>query len=229
MKTALLVCLVLLILFAMCFIQIYYFRERKKLQEENKKMEGLLLQTRSRYENVTIQNRMYQQLKHDIKKYEHLLQKLTQTDSVTCGQIFAIIVNDKMQEAKQKGILFLTEGQMTGNLRMDVLEFSSLMMNLLDNAMEASEKTKEGFVKMQIKEDESAGECIILLKNSKREDILFEKNREGNGYVSSKDDKENHGIGTQIIQRIVRENNGEIRYEDGGNCMNILCRLKCEA
>lgn len=43
-----------------------------------------------------------------------------------------------------------------------------------------------------------------------------------------KEDRGSHGYGTQIIQRIVDENGGTIRYVDAGDTMQITCRLCME-
>lgn len=68
----------------------------------------------------------------------------------------------------------------------------------------------------------------LKLQNSKNSSQKLHANEAGMGYQTTKEDRGSHGYGTQIIQRIVDENGGTIRYVDAGDTMQITCRLCME-
>ena len=104
----------------------------------------------------------------------------------------------------------------------------SLVANLLDNAIEACVQTETRQIQVVIAEDPAAQMLELKLQNSKNSSQKLHANEAGIGYQTTKEDRGSHGYGTQIIQRIVDENGGTIRYVDAGDTMQITCRLCME-
>lgn len=97
---------------------------------------------------------------------------------------------------------FVLEGH-----KADVLDLTVVFGNLLENAMEACERMKEGkkFVKLRVQGEES-GLLIIICENS-FDGVLNEK---GNKIMSR---KEKGGIGLLSIESIAKKYNGDMRIE----------------
>lgn len=94
-------------------------------------------------------------------------------------------------------------------------EIISLIGNLLDNAIEAARHSKEATVTFLIREIK--GQWIIKVLNSKSEDVKpLENNME-----TTKADSMNHGIGTKIIDRIIKKYQGYIRRTDSGSTFEV--------
>lgn len=81
-----------------------------------------------------------------------------------------------------------------------------ILSNLLDNAIEASEKIKEPKIEIVLSKQKSY--FTIIVKNKIEESVL-EKNTE---LKTTKSDNEYHGIGVQSIKEIVNRYNGMMEY-----------------
>lgn len=96
---------------------------------------------------------------------------------------------------------------------------STILCNLLDNAIEASKKEDDGKeIVLEMKMD--ANYISILVKNKLRVSVL-----ENNPYLyTTKSEKSIHGLGIQHIKELVSSQNGmyEIFEEGGFFCMHIM-------
>lgn len=81
-----------------------------------------------------------------------------------------------------------------------------ILSNLLDNAIEASEKINEPKIEIILSQKKSY--YTIIVRN-KIENSVLEENAE---LTTSKPDKESHGIGIQGIKEIVTRYNGMMEY-----------------
>ena len=79
--------------------------------------------------------------------------------------------------------------------------------NVIDNAIEAAAKCSDPYVNVEIT---SRGGIFMDVENPVKETFLNRKNP----FLTTKLDKNNHGIGTKSIRDIVAKYNGEIRYEE---------------
>ncbi|NDO18778.1 GHKL domain-containing protein [Lachnospiraceae bacterium MD329] len=86
-----------------------------------------------------------------------------------------------------------------------------LFGNLFDNAIEASEKTADKRIELDVQKQ--GDRCSILMMNSIDESVL-ENNKE---LSTTKEDKEKHGFGVKSIKLIVEKYDGIIQYfEENG-------------
>ena len=94
-------------------------------------------------------------------------------------------------------------------------DLNMLLGNLLDNALEALEKTEEKYLYIGISYHK--GMMLINIKNSF--DGILDKN--GDAYYSRKKDMGKHGIGLRNIKEIVQKYNGEINIGAVEKMFNI--------
>lgn len=85
-------------------------------------------------------------------------------------------------------------------------ELVSLFGNLLDNAMEAAERTENPWVKLE--SSAKGGQWILKVTNSK----LAEEKPMERDMATTKGG--GHGLGTKIIAKIVKRHKGVIEYKD---------------
>ena len=137
---------------------------------------------------------------------------------VTKNNAFDAIINSKIAFAVKKNIF------MEVNIRKDTIvnwnaaEITALFGNLLDNAIEAAQLSKEKRIELNICQE---GEYLsILITNSIRSSVL----KENQSLETSKKNKELHGIGLKSIQNIVKKHNGMIQFYEEENefCCHIL-------
>lgn len=218
-----------LLVVGVAFVQVHYYRERQRAKAECERLEQSIGQMQKQYVDVVKQNQSYRQMNHELKKYQWLVQVMRENmGTVTHGQLLELVLQKKIQEAEHKQITCDVQGTLNGNLRMDEMSLVSLVMNLLDNAIEACVQTETRQIQVVIAEDPAAQMLELKLQNSKNSSQKLHANEAGMGYQTTKEDRGSHGYGTQIIQRIVDENGGTIRYVDAGDTMQITCRLCME-
>lgn len=129
------------------------------------------------------------------------------------------ILNTKYAEAVEKGILFRFEFNDLSELKIDDRDCIVILSNILNNAIEASEKCpKEGryiFVKAVIEE----GQFIFACRNS----FIDDKDPE---MKSKKKDVVSHGYGMKNIKEAVARNDGEIVFDKTDNEFVSVAILK---
>ena len=123
-----------------------------------------------------------------------------------------VVLNRKYQEAADKGIAMTVVVNDLSGLTMRTEDIVTLLVNLLDNAIEACEKVSGDKV-IQFKMALEAGEVVLSVRNPTAETVRIKDNR----IVTSKRDKSLHGIGLLNIDEIIRKNNGTsvIKCEGG--------------
>ena len=136
------------------------------------------------------------------------------TDEISKSENLAVdaLINYKNMTAREKGITIHLESQIPAELPYESTDLSSILGNLLDNAIEATEKLeveKDIFVSLMYRKEK----LLIKVRNPYTGDL--KKDRAGN-YISEKKDRENHGIWLKSVRKVVEKYEGvmEIHTED---------------
>jgi len=136
----------------------------------------------------------------------------------TGNSVLNYIINSKLEYAKKKDIAVKAEIENIQFERMGSVDFSSLLANLLDNAIEASilASNKEMHVNILRKR----GYDTILIKNRITKSILTMNPQ----LISSKNLNEKHGYGMKQIKSIVEKYDGMIDFyeENGMFCVYVM-------
>ncbi|RKD23679.1 Sensor_kinase_SpoOB-type, alpha-helical domain [Caminicella sporogenes DSM 14501] len=137
----------------------------------------------------------------------------------------AAILYSKFAIAESKGITVeLDINTSLSELKIDNIELSKILFNLLDNAIYELEKSTEDEKILTIDIGESDDRYFISIINSypilspKLYDKIFEK-----GFSTKKG--ENHGYGLNIVKKIVEKNKGQITvesYEGVGTIFTVI-------
>lgn len=223
----------ILLLFANLFVFYIYARIQKTNQE------NLQLQLERQYADISAEfyealSREYDNsriLIHDIKRHLNYIadktavgepQEVLKYISTVTGefglydrikysgcQIVDAMINRYVHFCKRDGIKLEIEPLMTGLTFMIDSDVISLLGNLFDNAVEAAIKTKEPRIMIGI---HHAGEKITVIRISNTcknpPKAIF-----GKLITSKLFDRNNHGIGTQSIMRVVDKYDGDFQLE----------------
>lgn len=130
-----------------------------------------------------------------------------------------IVLNQKYQHAKDRGITMILEVNDLSKLAMSDQDIVIILVNLLDNAIEACEKLdKDKIIKMKLVLEEK--ELIISVKNPVKEPIRIKNNI----VITTKKDKISHGIGLSNVKLIVEREEGIIalKYDDGWFYVSVV-------
>ncbi len=136
------------------------------------------------------------------------------------NKLVAALVNYKMKLMEKARIVFLHEITLSNDHAIDDLDFTIVLGNLLDNAIEACQicRRDERWIDLLIKE--GYGRVVIQMRNPNERNLVY---REGI-IATSKANSKSHGIGLRNVQRIVDRYEGlmEIDAENGVFEIQIL-------
>lgn len=117
------------------------------------------------------------------------------------------ILNAKLSEAKRNGITVLCSAEKNAS-RIDDVDLCNLLGNLLDNAIEACEKCREGQRVIEIKLRMNGDKYLLEVENTAPENAL-ESNKQ---LATTKDDTSTHGYGIKSIKSIAEKYNGMVNF-----------------
>lgn len=120
------------------------------------------------------------------------------------------VLNELVDKARSENIAIDVKGTLIENSRITSYELCSIFYNLLQNAIEACEKIEDEtrrtiWVNMLTYNDKD----IIRIKNSTSQRVKLQDGR----LLTTKSDKQEHGIGSQNVAAIVKKHNGMISYQ----------------
>ena len=121
-----------------------------------------------------------------------------------------LIISKYIMICNNKGIAFSVDVKSSNLSYIQDYELTSLMCNLLDNAVEAAEKSTEKKISLRIVAKNKLQD-ILIISNSCDE---APKQKSGK-LLTSKPDKQFHGIGSKSIMRVVKKYNGVYDWEYG--------------
>ena len=137
-----------------------------------------------------------------------------QTESINLGisrttgdNIVDTVISYKAAICENKSIAFECELSLLPEMKIDYADISSVISNLMDNAIEAAEKSENPFIKLKL--TEHGAYIDIFVKNTFRDAPSSENKR----LFTIKTDAENHGFGTQIIKDISEKYDGAYSWK----------------
>lgn len=213
------------------FLLIYLYDSISKLFDE--KIETEIAKQETEYyhkqaELIQENSQEVKQLRHDMKNYTIALSELIsnnenkkaleyissfsnilESTKIYCNTgILSVdsIVNYKFTRAEEMGISVDSEIIIPYNINLNFNDLVAILGNILDNAIEASEKAEKKYIRFRVSYDR--GTILLVLLNSYNGDLKLE----GNTYKTTKKDSTIiHGIGLKSIKSSVEKYNGEIK------------------
>ena len=116
-----------------------------------------------------------------------------------------VAIGHYLDMAQEKGISLISHIDIPKEIEYDVIGFSMMLGNLIENAIQACEQIENGEKVIWIKVMYQ-GQFIIEIENSFEKEVEFD----GNGFPVAK--RSGHGFGTKSVVAFVQENKGEISY-----------------
>ena len=196
-------------------------QEQERQLEEWKHSEESLRKFRHDYKNHC----MNMEYLLDEGEYESLGKYLKQFAMEELGEVRSIysdspiinaIFHNKMSICKEKWIDISCD--ITGSVKcLDDMSVGSILFNLLDNAIEACEKNqKEKRIVCRIARE--ADEVNIFVENSIEQSVLAENQ----SLETTKEKKDQHGMGHLIVEEQVKRLGGMVEYyEDEMFCAHV--------
>ena len=174
---------------------------------------------------------MFKSLYDNKKKYEYeeyfeeVLKGVEDREKIiNSGNVIVdSIVNYKLESLGADNVELLVNINIPAKMEVSDFDLTTILGNLLDNAIRAVKETEENkylSIDMQYK----SGRLIIWLVNSYK---YIEKSKIGNYFISTKEDKNKHGIGQISIERTVDKYGGIIDVKLEDNKFETMIILYC--
>ncbi len=212
----------LLVLTILFFIAIIFYLKYKLIKKENEILIMRELMMAEKYKEVIKNNQLIHDMKNHfivLKNYkkeekiekiynyvDEISEELLDTNmKVWTGQdMIDLILNQKKDKAEREGIKFQIIVVSFSGIRLTDSEIISVFGNLLDNAIEACMKIKNGHKWIDIKLESQNEMLYIEVKNS-IDEVPLQKN---GIYVTMKNSKIRHGWGLINVRKIVERYSG---------------------
>lgn len=118
-----------------------------------------------------------------------------------------IIMNYYSYLAAKENIEFTVSGKLAGEMHLEMFDITTLMGNILQNAVEATRKAAVPRIRVELVEHKK--EFFLIVTNS----VAEKKNSKRGFFMTSKRDKANHGFGLKNIVATVEKYHGECYME----------------
>lgn len=236
--------------FAMSQIVIYFFSEICAGFQRDKRLFALESNYRALEETIaaqSINSENLRKIRHDITKHTAnavaLIESGKTDDAITLlkntgeaaeniipkynintgNNVVDAIISSKAALCESKGIMFSYQIEPLENIRIDTVDLSSLLSNLLDNAVEAAEKTENGYIKIEIFKYKAYYDICVENSFMGKNSISYS----GLQLLSTKSDNVMHGYGTQIVEDIARKYDGDSTWNADGEIFksNVLLKI----
>ena len=186
-------------------------REIEEIQDIYADMRGLRHDLKSHLESIAavirrISGKDKEELDNYIKKMETTVSRLDFAYR-TGNPITDIIIHQKKQEAEKHDISFEADFTYPDKQQIDVYDIAIVLNNALENAIEASRKV-EGKKYINLRSYMKGNLFFIEVENEFISEIIFDS--ETGLPVSSKTEKQLHGLGMENIQRCAKKYMGGI-------------------
>lgn len=163
----------------------------------------------------------YEQARELLHEISHTADSLQPALSQSTGNsLIDAVITYKSAVSEMRKIPFVYSLEMLPEIRIELSDISSVISNLLDNALEAAEKADEPYVEIRIFMYKDY--LTIIVKNRFR----YVPSVPGGKLPTAKKDAENHGLGMTIVSEICERNGGVFRYSTNGAWFSASAMLK---
>ena len=196
---------------------------------QNKELQSFMQMQKQQYDYQLQQSVAVRRFKHDMVNHigalrELVNQKKTEAakeyiDTIwniqdefdlkihTGDSFLDVIMNYYLYLAAKENIEFIVSGKLTEKMHLEMFDITTLMGNILQNAMEATIDAAVPRIRVELVEHKK--EFFIIVTNS----VVEKVNTKRDFFMTSKKDKANHGFGLKNIVTTVEKYQGEYYME----------------
>ena len=196
---------------------------------QNRELQSFMYMQKQQYDYQLQQSVAVRRFKHDLVNHIGVLRELMNEkkteeakqyiDTIwniqdafdlkihTGDSFLDVIVNYYLYLAIKENIEFVVLGKLTEKMPLEMFDITTLMGNILQNAVEAAVKADVPKIRVELIEHKK--EIFIVVSNS----VAKKFNTKTDFFMTSKKDKENHGFGLKNIAATVEKYHGECYME----------------
>ena len=196
---------------------------------QNRELQSFMYMQKQQYDYQLQQSVAVRRLKHDLINHIGALRELMNQKKMEAAKEYIdtiwdiqdkfdlkihtgdsfldVIMNYYLYLATKENIEFVVSGKLTEKMYLEMFDITTLIGNILQNAMEATIKAVVPRIRVELVEHKK--EFFIVVSNSVVEKINTKKDF----FMTSKNDKINHGFGLKNIIATVEKYHGEYYIE----------------
>lgn len=160
---------------------------------------------------MLLQQKKYAELEQFVNNEIKIIKDKAYYVSTGCG-IVDIVVNSKMNYAKENNIIFTVNILIDQNIPLSDYDMCIILGNLIDNAIEAAQKSEKPVVHIQM--NFVKNKFVIKIINSYSGDVLK--------LSSSKSESNLHGIGLKSVEQTVERYNGSFTLQQDEDSVSAV-------
>lgn len=131
------------------------------------------------------------------------------------------VINFKLNEAESNGIAIETDIDVPNNLLLDPSDITSVMGNLIDNAITAAKQLEKEKRKISVSIYYDRGRLFIKIKNTFDGKLI----RNNGKLVTRKTNKNDHGYGLKNIEKTMEKYDGYIEYDTEDELFKVTAMM----
>lgn len=231
----------LLIINIMVFYLYYMIVDTYDQQREKEKLEQEIKIYSNQINNIMLSETKIRSLQHDMKHHintigilakqndnEKIMEYLTNMQgemenkdvvSYSGNKDIDGILNYIMQNAKESLVNVKIKVNVPREPIIGIYNLTIILGNLLDNAITAAKLSKDKM--LDIKITLNKGILFIKIRNSFNGELIRQEEK----WITTKEQKELHGIGLENVRRIIDENNGSMKVCHDNNIFVVTLML----
>ncbi|MBQ6539517.1 MAG: GHKL domain-containing protein [Oscillospiraceae bacterium] len=156
--------------------------------------------------DILLKSKQYDKLEKNFRKY--ISADAEVMNVINCGnRVLNCIFNVKRNDCTANNITFDVLAAVPAEMSFEDADLTSLLVNLIDNAMEGTAESSEPSVSVKMNVENNY--LFITVINPVSDDVLG-KNPQ---LSTTKKDKTVHGIGLRVVKNIVDKYNGHLKFE----------------
>ena len=158
-------------------------------------------------------------LTQQVELYQQSVETLTEEDNLskTGNVTFDTIVNYKAAVAQKNHINVKLDTMIPYDMKLEDVDLYSLLGNLFDNAIEAASKVDIEEREIKLLAKMSGNNLYLEMENPYTGNLR----KQGRNYLTTKGDKNEHGLGLRIVENIINRHSGQMIIDDKENYFRI--------
>lgn len=177
----------------------------EKVEESQNQIRRLYHDMNNHLYNIQMMNKSSEDASDYILSLQNELNEARKT-RVSGNSLFDIIVDEKMNICKSKGIEFDIDVDSKNTGFIKNMDMSSILANILDNAIEACDKMTSNKKYIKLTSMWADDMFVIICENSKENEVK----KIGDRFVTDKLNKSEHGIGIKSVEKSVKNYDGNM-------------------
>lgn len=211
-------------------MQIVVLSQNAHIKKSNDMYREHMALQKQYYEHMLLQYEELRKFRHDVKNHMLALNSMcTSDDNTQIKKYLSQLTNEVSSknpveytgnreldaviapfvlEAESKNIKVQFKGIVPDDVEIDMFDMCTIISNLLNNAIEACEKIQEGKRIIELEIVGYNSQIYITVRNSYDVERIINRRQK---FITTKEDKLNHGIGLENVRRTVKKYDGDMR------------------